>query len=405
MSLESSFRPAARISSIGVSEILKIVGRAAQRKREGHDVITLAAGEPDFDTPDHIKDAAARAMREGATKYTALDGSDALKSAIRDKFRRQNGLDYSLAEITAAAGAKQIIYNAMMASLDEGDEVILPNPYWVSYADIVRICGGRPVFVPCTQQNGFRLTPEDLERAITPRSRWLILNSPSNPSGAAYSREQYLPVLEVLDRHPDVWLLADDIYEHIVYDQFRFVSPAAIHPPIRNRTLTLNGISKGYAMTGWRLGYAGGPASLIKAMGVIQSQSTSCPSSISQAATVAALNGPQEFMADRTRSFQERRDLVVAALNRIKGISCPTPEGAFYTFASCAGMLGKTTPKGKTIESDVDFADYLLDEANVALVPGSAFGLAPFFRISYASGKAELEEACRRIAHASAALR
>lgn len=405
MSLDSQFRPASRLASIGVSEILKIAGRAAQKKRDGQDVIILATGEPDFDTPDHIKEAATRAMRDGATKYTALDGSEALKSAIRDKFKRENGLDYALSEITASAGAKQIIYNAMMATLDEGDEVILPTPYWVSYADIVQIAGGRPVLVPCTEENGFRVAPEDLERAINPRTRWLILNSPSNPSGAAYSEHQYQPVLEALERHPHVWLLSDDIYEHIVYDGFRFVTPAAIHPGLRNRTLTMNGVSKAYAMTGWRLGYAGGPAALIKAMGVIQSQSTSCPSSISQAATVAALNGPQEFIADRTRSFQERRDFVVAALNKIEGISCPIPEGAFYTFASCAGLLGKTSPKGKRIESDTDFAGYLLDEANVAIVPGSAFGLAPYFRVSYASSKAELQEACRRIAQASAALR
>ncbi|WP_315744645.1 MULTISPECIES: pyridoxal phosphate-dependent aminotransferase [unclassified Bradyrhizobium] len=400
----SPFKPAQRLSAIGVSEILKITGLAAQMKREGQDVIILGAGEPDFDTPEPIKDAAARAMRDGATKYTALDGSPELKAAIRAKFKRDNGLDFAQDETTVAAGAKQVLFNAMMATLDPGDEVIIPTPFWVTYADIVAIAGGTPVLVPCSEANGFRLSPEDLARAITPRTRWLMLNSPSNPSGAAYSEQQYRPILDVLLKHPNVWLMVDDIYEHIVYDGFRFVTPVAIEPALRNRTLTVNGVSKAYAMTGWRIGYGAGPSALIKAMAVVQSQSTSCPSSISQAAAIEALTGPQDVIADRCRSFQQRRDLVVNALNSIEGISCRVPEGAFYTFASCAGLIGKTTPEGRVVEDDTLFADYLLRTAGVAVIPGSAFGLAPYFRISYATSAAELRDACQRIAAASARL-
>jgi aspartate aminotransferase len=401
----SLFRPAKRLSAIGVSEILKITGLAADMKRQGQDIIILGAGEPDFDTPDSIKDAAERAMRAGATKYTALDGSPELKAAICAKFKRDNGLDFAQDEITVSAGAKQVLFNAMMATISPGDEVIIPTPFWVTYADIVLIAGGEPVLVPCSEANGFRLSAEDLERAITPRTRWLMLNSPSNPSGAAYSQGQYRPILDVLLRRPHVWLVVDDMYEHIVYDDFRFVTPAAIEPALRERTLTVNGVSKAYAMTGWRIGYGGGPNALIRAMAVVQSQSTSCPSSIGQSAAVEALNGSQDFIRERRRSFQERRDLVVGALNGIDGITCRVPEGAFYTFASCAGLIGKKTSDGRVIDRDTAFAEYLLRTAGVAVVPGSAFGLAPFFRISYATSTAELKEACRRIASASAQLK
>ncbi|MFC0806207.1 pyridoxal phosphate-dependent aminotransferase [Sinorhizobium meliloti] len=397
---EAGFQPASRISSIGVSEILKIGARAAAMKREGKPVIILGAGEPDFDTPEHVKQAASDAIHRGETKYTALDGTPELKKAIREKFQRENALAYELDEITVATGAKQILFNAMMASLDAGDEVIIPTPYWTSYSDIVQICEGKPVLIACDASSGFRLTAEKLEAAITPRTRWVLLNSPSNPSGAAYSAADYRPLLEVLLRHPHVWLLVDDMYEHIVYDGFRFVTPAQLEPGLKNRTLTVNGVSKAYAMTGWRIGYAGGPRELIKAMAVVQSQATSCPSSISQAASVAALNGPQDFLKERTASFQSRRDLVVDGLNAIDGLDCRVPEGAFYTFSGCAGVLGKVTPSGKRIETDTDFCAYLLEDAHVAVVPGSAFGLSPFFRISYATSEAELKEALERIAAA-----
>ncbi|RVI54659.1 pyridoxal phosphate-dependent aminotransferase [Sinorhizobium meliloti] len=386
---EAGFQPASRISSIGVSEILKIGARAAAMKREGKPVIILGAGEPDFDTPEHVKQAASDAIHRGETKYTALDGTPELKKAIREKFQRENGLAYELDEITVATGAKQILFNAMMASLDPGDEVIIPTPYWTSYSDIVHICEGKPVLIACDASSGFRLTAEKLEAAITPRTRWVLLNSPSNPSGAAYSAADYRPLLEVLLRHPHVWLLVDDMYEHIVYDGFRFVTPAQLEPGLKNRTLTVNGVSKAYAMTGWRIGYAGGPRELIKAMAVVQSQATSCPSSISQAASVAALNGPQDFLKERTESFQRRRDLVVNGLNAIDGLDCRVPEGAFYTFSGCAGVLGKVTPSGKRIKTDTDFCAYLLEDAHVAVVPGSAFGLSPFFRISYATSEAD----------------
>jgi len=401
---EAGFQPASRISSIGVSEILKIGARAQAMKREGKPVIILGAGEPDFDTPDYVKDAACEAIKRGDTKYTALDGTPDLKKAIREKFQRENGLAYEQDEITVATGAKQILFNAMMASINPGDEVIIPTPYWTSYSDIVQICEGKPVLIPCDASSGFRLTADKLEAAITPKTRWVLLNSPSNPSGAAYSAADYRPLLDVLLKHPHVWLLVDDMYEHIVYDGFRFVTPAQLEPRLKDRTLTVNGVSKAYAMTGWRIGYAGGPRDLIKAMAVVQSQATSCPSSVSQAASVAALTGPQEFLKERTASFQRRRDLVVHGLNAIDGLDCRVPEGAFYTFSGCAGMLGKVTPSGKTIETDTDFCAYLLDDAHVAVVPGSAFGLSPFFRISYATSEAELKEALMRIADACARL-
>ncbi|CDI12299.1 pyridoxal phosphate-dependent aminotransferase [Agrobacterium pusense] len=403
--VEAGFRPASRIASVGVSKILQIGARAAAMKREGHPVIVLGAGEPDFDTPDNIKHAAKAAIDAGETKYTALDGRPALKKAIVAKFSRENHIDYTPDEITVATGAKQILFNAFMATLDAGDEVIIPTPYWTSYSDIVEICGGVSVLIPCDASAGFRLQVEQLEKAITPKTRWVLLNSPSNPSGAAYSEADYRPLLDVLLRHPHVWLMVDDMYEHIVYDDFRFVTPAAIEPRLKERTLTINGVSKAYAMTGWRIGYAGGPKALIKAMSVIQSQATSCPSSIGQAASVEALNGPQDFLKERQLSFRHRRDLVVARLNAIDGLECRTPEGAFYTFSSCAGIIGKVTPKGKRIEADHDFTDYLLEDAHVAVVPGSAFGLSPFFRISYATSEAELVEALDRIARACAALK
>lgn len=398
------FRPADRIGNLGVSEILAITARAQALRRDGRPVIILGAGEPDFDTPDHIKEAAIAAIRRGETKYTALDGSPELKRAIRAKFARENGLSFAPSEVTAGAGAKQMLYNAMMASLNPGDEVIIPTPCWTSYLDIVRIAGGAPVPVPCPADDGFRLTVEALEAAISPRSRWLLLNSPSNPTGAAYGAEHYRPLIEVMHRHPHVWLMVDDMYEHIVYDDFRFVTPLALDPSLKTRCLTVNGVSKAYAMTGWRLGYAGGPASLIAGMAVVQSQSTSCPCSVTQAAAIAALDGPQDFLAARRDSFARRRDLVVTALNRIDGIDCRRPEGAFYTFASCAGLIGRKTPEGRVLQSDRDFCGWLLDAADVAVVPGSAFGLSPYFRISYATSEAELTEALARIAAACARL-
>ncbi|NSY39590.1 pyridoxal phosphate-dependent aminotransferase [Leisingera sp. ANG59] len=400
----AEFRRARRLDPIEVSEILTIGAKAAEMKRQGAPVIILGAGEPDFDTPDHIKEAAAAAMRAGETKYTPLGGTLALRQAIQAKFKRDNGLDYALDEIIAGTGAKEILFDAFMASLNPGDEVIVPTPYWTSYSDIIRIAGGEPVLVPCGDGTGFRLTEEKLEAAITPRTRWLLLNSPSNPAGAGYSAADYQPLLEVLLRHPDVWLMADDMYEHITYGGFEFATPAQVEPRLKDRVLTVNGVSKAYAMTGWRLGYAGGPKALIDAMKVVQSQSTSHPSSISQAAAAAALNGPQEVLAERRASFQARRDLVVEALNGMEGITCPVPEGAFYTFANCAGLLGKRTPGGRVLETDADFCAYLLDQHHVAVVPGRAFGISPYFRISYATSEAELREALTRIGRAVAAL-
>ncbi len=398
------FVPAERIRSIGVSEIVRLTQEANQLKRQGQPVIVLGLGEPDFDTPAHVIEAAHQAMLQGDTHYTVLDGTPALKAAIQLKFHRDNGLDFALNEITASAGAKQVIYNALMASLNPGDEVILPAPYWTSYADMVLIAGGVPVVVPGTEANGFRLTAEQLDAAITPRTRWVFINSPSNPSGAAYSAEQLRPILDVVLRHPQVWVLADDIYEHILYDGHAFATPVAVQPALRDRTLIVNGVSKSYAMTGWRLGYGAGPRALIAAMAVVQSQSTSCPSSISQAAAVAALTGPQDIVAERCRDFQVRRDVVVASLIASPGLRCRVPEGAFYTFASCAGVLGRTTPGGALLRTDADFCDYLLREFHVAVVPGSVLGLAPYFRISYAASMADLQEACARIQRACTAL-
>jgi len=399
-----TLRRAKRIARIEVSGILRIGAQAARLKREGRDVIVLGAGEPDFDTPQNVKDAAKRAIDAGETKYTPLDGTLALKAAISRKFQRENSLEYGPDEVTASAGAKQVIHNALMATLDEGDEVVVGTPYWASYADMITIAGGTTVQVACLEENGFRLMPKDLEAAITPRTRWLMLNSPSNPTGAAYGRDDLRALADVLLRHPQVWIIADDIYEHLIYDGFEFTTLAQVEPRLKNRTLTVNGLSKAYAMTGWRLGYAGGPRELIAAMAVVQSQSTSNPSSVTQAAAIEALDGPQDVLAERLESFRERRDLVVDALNAIPGIRCRRPEGAFYTYASCAGVLGRRTAKGQMLETDTDFCRYLLEDHDVAVVPGTLFGLAPYFRISYATSKAQLETAMARIARAVAAL-
>lgn len=400
----SEFRKASRINAIEVSEILQIGTRAAQLKQQGRPVIVLGAGEPNFDTPDHIKQAAVDAIWAGETKYTALTGTPELKQAIKAKFQRDHGLDFAADEILVSAGAKQVIYNAFMASLEPGDEVIVPAPYWASYVDIIALAGGTPVLVPCGAETGFRMLPAQLQAALSPRTRWVLFNSPSNPSGAAYGAAEYAPLLEVLLQYPDVWVMADDMYEHIVYDGFDFATPAAVEPRLKSRCLTINGVSKAYAMTGWRIGYGAGPAELISAMAVIQGQSTSCASSVSQAAAQAALNGPQDVLQTRLAGFQRRRDLVVAGLNAIDGISCPRPEGAFYTFANCAGVLGRGCPDGTVIESDADFCRYVLEFHNVAVVPGRAFGVSPYFRISYATSEEELIEALARIGQAVASL-
>ncbi len=391
---------ASSLSRIKPSPTIAVTNLARELRAAGRDIIGLGAGEPDFDTPDHIKEAAIAAIRRGETKYTAVDGTPQLKAAIVRKFRRDNGLDYEAAEITVGTGGKQVLYNAFMATVDAGDEVVIPAPYWVSYPDMVRLAGGEPVFVPCPAENGFRLRPEDLERAITPRTKWLVLNSPSNPTGAAYRREELAAIAEILRAHPQVWVMTDDMYEHLVYDDFVFTTIAQVAPDLKPRTLTVNGVSKAYAMTGWRIGYAGGPRELIRAMATIQSQSTSNPCSISQAAAVAALDGDQSFLAERNRVFRERRDLVVSMLDRAPGLSCPKPEGAFYVYPSCAGVIGKRPPGGQPITSSEDFARYLLEDAGVAVVHGAAFGLDPHFRISYATATELLEEACRRIIRA-----
>ncbi|WP_424983214.1 pyridoxal phosphate-dependent aminotransferase [Maritalea sp. S77] len=398
------FFRANRIAKLSVSEIIKISTRARELRAEGHPVIILGAGEPDFDTPDHVKQAGIAAIEAGQTKYTPLDGTPELKKAICDKLARENGLNYQPANISVSAGAKQVLFNAFMATINPGDEVIIPTPFWTTYADIVEVCGGVPVLVQCPGEKGFRLQPDQLEAAITPKTKWLMLNSPSNPSGAAYSADELMPLLNVLKRNPHVWLVSDDIYEHITYDDFKFVTPAQLAPELQSRILLVNGVSKSHAMTGWRIGFGAGPVELIKAMAVMQSQSTSCASSVSQAAAIEALNGDNSFLEERRLSFQERRDLVVAGLNDIQGVTCRVPEGAFYTFASCEGLIGKKTPSGKTIESDSDFCRYILEESHVAIVPGSAFGLSPYFRISYAAAKTELVEAISRIQKAASAL-
>ena len=395
---------ASYLSAIKPSPTVAVTTKAQELKAAGRDVIGLGAGEPDFDTPDFIKEAAIEAIHQGKTKYTAPAGTPELREAISGKFKRENGLDYSIGQITVGCGGKQILYNALVATLDPGDEVIIPTPYWVSYPDMVLLGHGTPVFVPTSLEAGFKMKPENLEGAITPKTKWLMLNSPSNPSGAAYTEAELKALAEVLVRHPHVWVMTDDIYEHIVYDDFKFTTIAEVEPALHDRTLTINGVSKAYSMTGWRVGYAGGPIELIKAMNMIQSQSTTHTSSISQAAAVAALNGPQEFLAEWVDVFRGRRDLIISMLNQSTGLSCPTPEGAFYVYPSCAGLMGRKTPDGTAIESDTDFVTYLLESEGVAVVQGVAFGLEPHFRISYATATEALEEAGQRIQRACAAL-
>jgi aspartate aminotransferase len=393
-----------RLSRIKPSPTMAVTNMARVLKAQGRDIIGLGAGEPDFDTPDPIKAAAIAAIEAGQTKYTAVDGTPELKAAICAKFKRDNGLDYTPEQITVGTGGKQVLYNALMATLDPGDEVIIPAPYWVSYPDMVLLAEGEPVFVACPQNNNFKMLPEDLEAAITPKTKWLILNSPSNPTGAAYDRSEMKALTDVLMKHPHVHVMTDDMYEKLVYDDFEFVTPAQVEPGLYDRTLTINGVSKAYAMTGWRIGFAGGPVALIKAMAVIQSQSTSNPASISQAAALAALTQPEDYIPERNAIFKDRRDMVVDMLNKAEGIHCPKPEGAFYVYPSCAGMIGKRTPDGKTLQTDEDVATYLLESVGVAVVHGSAFGLSPHFRISYATSTEALRDACTRIQKACAAL-
>ncbi|MGR3757693.1 MAG: pyridoxal phosphate-dependent aminotransferase [Tranquillimonas sp.] len=388
----------AALARVKPSPTVAVTQLAAELRAAGRDVIGLAAGEPDFGTPAHIGDAAKRAIDQGRTRYTAVDGIAELKQAICAKFARDNGLTYDAHEVSVATGGKQILYNALMATVDPGDEVVIPAPYWVSYPDMVLLAGGTPVAVPCGIDSGFKLTPAALEAAITPRTKWLIFNSPSNPTGAAYSADEIAALAAVLLRHPQVWVLADDIYEHLVFGDFRFATPAEVEPRLRDRTLTVNGVSKAYAMTGWRIGYAGGPEPLITAMRKLQSQSTTNPCTISQWAAVEALNGPQEVLADNRALFQRRRDLVVAALNDCRGIDCPVPDGAFYVYPSIAGCIGRTSRGGTVIADDESFCRALLEEADVAVVFGAAFGLSPHFRVSYAADDDTLRRACGRIA-------
>ncbi len=393
------------LSRIKPSATMAVSQLARELTAQGRDIIGLGAGEPDFDTPDNIKAAAIAAIQRGETKYTTVDGIPELKQAICAKFRRENGLEYKPSQISVAPGGKPGIFNALMATLNPGDEVIIPAPYWVSYPDIVLMAGATPVFVETSIATGFRVTPEALEKAITPKTKWLIFNSPSNPSGAAYSHAQIKALTGVLVRHPHVWTLADDMYEHLLYDGMKFATIAQVEPGLYDRTLTMNGVSKAYSMTGWRIGYAGGPELLIKAMANVMSQSTSNPSSISQWAAVEALNGPQDFIPARAKIFQQRRDLVVSMLNQATGIQCPVPEGAFYVYPSCAGCIGKKTPDGQVIKTDEDFVKALLAAEGVAVVQGSAFGLAPHFRISYATSTEALTAACERIQRFCASLR
>ena len=399
MSLES-----AALSRVKPSATLAADQKGRELKAAGRDIISLAAGEPDFDTPDNIKEAAIKAIRDGKTKYTNVDGIVELKEAIVGKFARENGLTYKTSQVNVSPGGKPVIWNAMISTLNPGDEVVVPTPYWVSYWDIVLLAGGQPVAAPTTAESGFKLSPADLERAITPKTRWVLLNSPSNPSGAAYTRVELKALADVLLRYPQVWILTDDMYEHLVFGDFQFSTIAQVEPALYDRTLTMNGVSKAYAMTGWRIGYAAGPEPLIKLMAKVMSQTTSNPSSISQWAAVEALNGPQDFIKPNAKLFEERRDLVVSMLNQARGIKCPTPEGAFYVYPSVKGLVGKTAPSGKVIGSDEDFAVELLETEGVSVVFGAAFGLSPFFRISYATSNALVEEACGRIQRFSGAL-
>lgn len=393
------------LSRVQPSATIAVAQKARELKAAGRDVIGLGAGEPDFDTPDNIKEAAKQAIDRGETKYTPVAGITELRDAISKKFKRENGLDYTPAQTIVATGGKQILFNAFMATLNPGDEVIIPAPYWVSYPEMVLICGGTPVFVEAKIEDNFKVTAEALEAAITPKTKWFLFNSPSNPTGAAYSHDELKTLTDVLLKYPDIWTLSDDMYEHLCYGDFEFATPAQVEPKLYDRTLTMNGVSKAYAMTGWRIGYAGGPLELIKAMDMIQSQQTSGASSIAQWAAVEALNGTQDFISERRDVFEERRDLVVSMLNQSTGLHCPSPEGAFYVYPSCKALIGKTTPGGKTLESDQDFVTELLEAEGVAVVQGSAFGLGPNFRISYATSTEALTEACSRIQRFCASLK
>jgi aspartate aminotransferase len=393
------------LARIKPSATIAVTDKARALKAAGRNVIGLGAGEPDFDTPDNIKEAAIRAIREGKTKYTNVDGINELKEAVVAKFKRENNLDYKVEEVSVGTGGKQVLYNALLATLNPGDEVVIPAPYWVSYPEIVALAGATPVPVATSMESGFRLTPAALEKAITAKTKWVILNSPSNPSGAAYGRAELKALTDVIVRHPQVWVLTDDMYEHLVYDGFKFATPVEVEPRLKERTLTMNGVSKAYAMTGWRIGYGAGPVQLIKAMAKLQSQSTSNPSSIAQWAAVEALNGTQAFIPKNAEIMKGRRDLVVSMLNQANGLVCSRPEGAFYVYPSCQGTMGKKTAAGTTLKTDDDFVTALLEEEGVAVVQGSAFGLAPFFRISYATSNEALEEACSRIQRFCAGLR
>ena len=395
---------ASRLNRIQPSPTIAMSIKARELKAEGKDIIELAAGEPDFPTPSHIIEAAEEAMSRGETKYTDPDGTPALKQAVCDKFKRDNNLEYVTSQVTIGTGGKQVLYNALMATLNEGDEVIIPAPYWVSYPDMVLLAEGTPKIVECPLDKNFILQPEDLERAITPKTKWIILNSPSNPTGSGYTWDDMKKITDVLIRHPNIWVMTDDMYEHLVYDDFKFCTPAEVEPELYSRTLTVNGMSKAFCMTGWRIGYAAGPENLITAIRKIQSQSTSNPSSISQAASVAALNGPMDFLAKNNEVFKQRRGLVCSMLNQASGITCPTPDGAFYVYPSCAGLIGKKTPDGKVLKSDEDVVSYFLETEGIAAVHGAAFGLSPHFRISYATSTEALEDACQRIQRACTAL-
>lgn len=392
------------LARVQPSPTMAITDMARDLKDAGNDIISLSTGEPDFDTPDNIKAAAIKAIEDGDTNYTNVSGTTALKQAIVAKFKRENGLDYGEDQVIVCTGGKQVLYNALVATINPGDEVVIPAPYWVSYPDMVHLAGGEPVIVDVTAATEFRMTADDLEAAITPKTKWLIFNSPSNPSGAAYSHDELKALTDVLMRHSHVWVMTDDMYEHLVYDDFTFATPAQVEPALYDRTLTVNGVSKAYCMTGWRIGYAGGPVVLIKAMSKVQSQSTSNPSSISQAAAVEALNGRQEFIAEHNEVFKGRRDLVVGMLNQASGMDCLTPDGAFYVYPSVAGCMGKSTPDGKKISTDLEFSTALLAAEGVAVVHGEAFGLSPHFRISYATATEALEEACQRIQRFCASL-
>ncbi|MBB4632270.1 pyridoxal phosphate-dependent aminotransferase [Sphingosinicella soli] len=392
------------IQRIQPSPTLAVTQKAAALKEAGRDIIGLGAGEPDMPVPDFVAEAAIAAIRGGQNKYTTVDGTNALKAAVRGKFKRDNNLDYGLDQITVNVGGKHTIFNALLVTLNAGDEVIIPAPYWVSYPDIVQFCGAKPVFISAGIEAGFKITPAQLEAAITPKTRWLILNSPSNPTGAVYTRAEIAALGEVLRRHPQVWVMSDDMYEHIIYD-IEFATIADVCPDLYDRTLTVNGASKAYSMTGWRIGFAGGPAPLIKAIAKIQSQSTTNPCAIAQAAATAALNGPQDFLKARVETFRGRRDLVVSMLNQTDGLKCATPDGAFYVYPDCTGLIGRTTPSGAVLASDEDVAGYLLEAEGVAVVHGGAFGVSPAFRISYATSTELLEDACTRMQRACGALK